>query len=242
MDLQNLLRALEEFIYEIALWPIMLPRTLWRFGFRPGRIDSYVRAELDKPIDGRYSEYLSPILFWLLVGFAPTFISAGLYAGSAHDPVLDLILKEPLEVRVAALITFLISPPLAFAVGILVQSKTPITRESLRYPFYTQCMFLAPFYGIALAIGLAWFLMASPIHNPNHNANSGAANAIRFLGSAIAIGGAIGEAHLIRKHAPVSWMRTIGALVVTYFTGLLLMGFLELLAGFLLVVFMDHGK
>jgi hypothetical protein len=240
MDLQQLLRTLEEFIYEIALWPIMLPRTLWRFAFRPLRIEAYVRAELDKPAESRYSEYMSPILLWLLVGFAPCFITALLYAAHAHDPRLDAYLKEPLEVQMAAVIIFSIWPPLTFAVGLLHKSRTPVTRESLRHPFYTQSMFLAPFYLFGLAIVM--FIVASPNHDPDINPGSFAAKAVQFITVIIAFIALIGEGRLLRSHAPMSWGRAIGRLIVTWIVGSFLACVLEGMGLVLLAVFREHGK
>jgi hypothetical protein len=240
MDLQQLLRALEEFIYEIALWPIMVPRTLLRFGFRALRTDAYVRAELDKRDEERYLEYTSPILLWLLVGFTPCFVTVLLYAGHAHNPVLDVVLKESIEARLAALLIVSIWPPVTFAVGILARSKTPITRETLRYPLYTQCMFLAPFYLIGLATVL--FIMADPSHDPQTHPHSAPAIAIQCITTPIAFLALIGEANLLRLHASLSWGRAITALIVTWLVGTLLECVMLGMGILVLAAFMEHGK
>jgi hypothetical protein len=240
MDLQQLLRTLEEFIYEIALWPIMLPRTIWRFAFRPLKIEAYVRVELDKKAEDRYSENMSPILLWLLVGFAPCFITVLLYAAHANDPMFAVFLKEPLEARMAALMIFSIWPPLTFAVGLLNKSKTPITRESLRHPFYTQCMFLAPFYLLGLAIVM--FIVASPKNNPEINPNSFPAQVVQFVTVFIVIVATVGEGRLLRKHVPMSWGRAIGRLIATWLIGSFAALVFEMMGLLLLAVFMEHGK
>jgi hypothetical protein len=148
VDLKNIIQSLEEFVYEIALWPVLLPVTFFRFAFQPTKTSQYVNAELDKPADQRYAQYLSPILYWLLVSAVPTFLITNTLLtrpGSITNHTLGLFFKQSVETRFTESLIFLIWLPLSFAIGSLLRQRIPVTREALRKPFYTQCMILAPF-------------------------------------------------------------------------------------------------
>jgi hypothetical protein len=146
VDLQKLIQALEEFVYEVALLPLLLPKTLFRFAFRPKRIHDYVNAELDKPAGERYAEYLSPILYWLLIAIAPAFFMINRSLRVTTDSLGSDIYQEPVEVRLSIIIIFLIWPPLSFTLGAILRQNIKLTRETARRPFYKRCMNLAPLY------------------------------------------------------------------------------------------------
>ena len=77
MDLIKLLKSVDDFIYEIALWVLFVPRTFFKILFRPRWVCTYVEAELQKDKQARFQEYLSPILYWALVGLVPYFFVLG---------------------------------------------------------------------------------------------------------------------------------------------------------------------
>jgi hypothetical protein len=136
MDLGKFIQALEEFVYEVALWPLLLAKTVLSFAFRADKTYGYVTIELDKPPQNRYQEYLSPILYWLLLAVAPSFIVINSFLHQSTGPFAVAISKEPIEVRLATIIVFLIWPPLTFAVSSLLRQRIKLTREALRRPFY----------------------------------------------------------------------------------------------------------
>jgi hypothetical protein len=161
VDIQKILQIFEDLVYEIALWPVLIPRTFFHFAFRPKTINSYVRNELARPAAERYGEYLSPIVFWLLIAVIPWFLTTdalarGHYLGKDNWLLLTYI-KEPREVRFVALTLILLWPPLGFAIALQLEKEAKITRESLRQPFYTQCMCLAPFVLLALPVVVIMF-------------------------------------------------------------------------------------
>src|ERR1044072_3770077 len=88
MDPLRLLESIEEFLYRTAIWVLLLPRTVLRVVIGPGRIFSYVRAELAKTTDERFKDLLSPVLFWSLAALIQ------------HIMLLDLLAKLP-DSRVA---------------------------------------------------------------------------------------------------------------------------------------------
>jgi hypothetical protein len=143
MDLVKLIQTLEEFVYEIALWPILLPWTFINFAFPASlRLVGMVNAELDKPADQRYSRCLSPILYCLLVAVVPTFAIISRLFESSGDGTVHAFSQESIGIRFTAILIFLIWPPLTMAIGSLLRKETELTREALRRPFYGHCMLL----------------------------------------------------------------------------------------------------
>lgn len=166
MDLQKFLRAVEDFIYEIALWPALIVKTLIQFTLRPERVHQYVEVELAKAEDVRYDEYMSPVLFWLLIGFAPYFGAAELYAKRRPD-LKDFYFKASFEYRFAAILIFGLFPPLTYALGTLIVKREKITRHSLRRPLYVQFLAQAPFflgYLLLVSWALGQHILPAPVH------------------------------------------------------------------------------
>ena len=153
MDILQLIRSLEEFTYEIVLLILFLPKTLIRFAFQPARVRDYVSAELEKPTGDQFRSYLSPILYWILVGVVPAFVVINNVIDHARTEFAHNVAREPLEIRFASIIVLLIWPPLTFAIASLIRCGTDLSREAIRRPFYIQSMLLAPFYPVIMGWG-----------------------------------------------------------------------------------------
>src|SRR5262245_33772474 len=68
---QKLLKSLEGAVFEMALWVLLLPKTLLRVLRQPVWVLDYTTAELAKPEADRFDDSLSPMTFWLLVAVGP---------------------------------------------------------------------------------------------------------------------------------------------------------------------------
>lgn len=145
MDLQNLIQTLSDFVYELALWPLLIPMSLFRFAFRAAKVSEYVNLELDKPAGQRYPKYLSPMLYWLLIGIVPSFMLIRKYFSLSTNPLCQSLLAQPAPLSFTEVLIFWIWIPLAWAATTLWRERDDITRESLRRPFYVQCMVSAPY-------------------------------------------------------------------------------------------------
>jgi len=71
MDPRQLLKTLEGAVFEMALWVLLLPKTLVQVLRRPIWVLDYTTAEMAKPESERFDDYLSPVSFWLLVAVGP---------------------------------------------------------------------------------------------------------------------------------------------------------------------------
>ena len=75
MDIGKLFQSIEDAVYEVMVWIMLLPKTFIRSMFRPGWAIQYVNEEWEKKPDDRFDEFLSPVLLWLIVAVFPLTIS-----------------------------------------------------------------------------------------------------------------------------------------------------------------------
>jgi hypothetical protein len=154
MDFTNLLKAIEEFLYELVAWVIFYPLTLFRTATRPLDMMRYAERELGDKLDEQYDDALSPPIFLVI-----TLLLAHLIQ-MAIEPALPGVMPEVfrdernlLLFRAIALSLF----PLLLAFGTVRRRGAKLTRKSLRPAFYAQCFVAGPFILMAylgLAIGL----------------------------------------------------------------------------------------
>ncbi|WP_415643109.1 hypothetical protein [Sphingomonas antarctica] len=142
----GLLKSLDDLLYEVMSWLIFWPLTLWRAVRHPLAMMRYADDELNDAPEDQYQAALSPPLFLLLslviahileialVGDSPLLASrVGLSGFISNDTDL-------LAARMAMFSVF----PLLMAVRALRSMNRPVTRDTLRQPFYAQCYAATP--------------------------------------------------------------------------------------------------
>ena len=146
MDPQKLLKSLEGAVFEIALWVLLLPKTLVQVLRRPVWVLDYTTAEFAKPEADRFDDYLSPVSFWLLVAVGPY-----LWAGSAirrhfaaGDTSTDVMTHLPILDRYLVSALLLVSAPLSVAVIFSLVRRHGIARRALLRHFAAQCYLQSP--------------------------------------------------------------------------------------------------
>ena len=141
MIFNKIIQALEEIIYHFILWIILLPKTFYKVLFFPKWIHSYVESELLEETDDRFNEYLSPILFWIIIALLPFVI-----AFSRSEEIAENILNlGKIDHVYSVFILFIIVPILTFAVWVQIFKKLKFNRHELRLQIYTQFYAFAPF-------------------------------------------------------------------------------------------------
>ncbi len=93
MDFGKLFQSVEDAVYEVMVWILLLPKTLIRSLFRPRWVIQYVNEEWEKKTEDRFDEYLSPVLLWLMVAVLPLTVSTLVQNGNiktVHDLVAAL--------------------------------------------------------------------------------------------------------------------------------------------------------
>jgi hypothetical protein len=147
----KLLQSVEELIFQIATWLVLLPKTFLRVLTRPRWVPEYIDEELHKDAVERFGSQMSPVLFWVIVGLLPHMLTIDLLGSMSGSRVASerewiRFLASSWEARLMAISIFAFSGPLAFATAIARDRKETVSRDSLRSPFYAQCYAFAPAY------------------------------------------------------------------------------------------------
>jgi len=155
MDFGKLFQSVEDAVYEVMVWILLLPKTLIRSMFRPQWAIKYVNEELKKESDDRFDEYLSPVLLWLIAAVIPLTVSTLLKDGSART-VNELI--EALSTGLLSQALYAMITPFTYIVWLEWMNKRVVKKSTLRLSFYMHCYALAPaqfIYGV-FAILTLW--------------------------------------------------------------------------------------
>ncbi len=156
MDLIRILRSAEEFIYEVALWVILVPITFAKVVFRPWWVQSYVALQFEKPPEERFNDYLSPIIFWSITAVLPYLYAINALSGWAQGQPTHVfgtdaffILKfinQSFEVKFITISLLLIGGPLGMSIAIVAAKKIKLSKNTLKRYFYTQCYYFTPLF------------------------------------------------------------------------------------------------
>ena len=118
-NLSNVLEALEKLVYDIIISILLVPKTLVRIIFEPSWVSGYVTQQLKQEDEKRFDEYVSPILFMILIALLPA-----TYLTVAHWP--EVVIRGPAEGTV--------NQEIGFTAVANLTSKTP----PYEYSWYTD--------------------------------------------------------------------------------------------------------
>lgn len=141
MDFAKLFKSVEDAVYEVMVWLLLLPKTLIRATFRPKWAMKYIEEEWEKKPDERFDEYLSPVMLWLLSAVIPltlVFIISRPDIESAQD------FLKALSNDIYSTTLYMMLIPFVYIVGVEWLNKTPVKRSSLKISFFRHCYALAP--------------------------------------------------------------------------------------------------
>jgi len=139
----KILQALEDLIFEIMAWIMLLPKTLFQVIFAPAKAIQYVNDEWDKwekEPEKRFDEFLSPIFFWILVAVLPLTYTL-LTEKELQDGGIFAVLMET-KILLGAGIASL--PLLIYVTWIELTNNRPIRKSALQRMFYVQCYITSP--------------------------------------------------------------------------------------------------
>lgn len=140
MGFFQILRSVEDLLYQVMTWLVFYPRTLWRVIRHPVQMIDYSDSEQSDTPEQQYIDTLSPPLFLMLT----ILISHGIelaFQTSIDVPkagVGKILLNSEENLLVLRSILFSIYP-LTFAVGLLKRSDQQLDTITLRAPFFSQC-------------------------------------------------------------------------------------------------------
>ena len=159
MNLLNILESIEKLALEIILWLIFIPKTIFKVISEPDWVIDYVELEMKKPT-GRYDNYISPILLFLVSSVVFFIInnivdsSTGLafqnYSNVTFESV-SATLSGPAGILAA--LGFL-TLPLLFSFGTELLNGQSFTRKRFQRIISIQCFYFSPlalsFYSVSL--------------------------------------------------------------------------------------------
>ena len=156
MEFLKFIRYLEELLYEVMTWLLFYPRTMWRTIRQPLAVAHQTATEMAQPADRQFLDLLSPPLFLMLTLLLAHALEIALHQAvpaptSAIGRILLASETNLLAFRAISWSFF----PLLMALTLLLRERRPIDRETLRRPFFIQCLFVAPLIvGAAIATAL----------------------------------------------------------------------------------------
>lgn len=158
MNFFNLLKSLDELLYEVMSWLIFYPVTLWRTLMRPLKMMDYSDLEQRDAEERQYTDTLTPPLFLLLtliIGHAIELSIVGQAEQVGSKVGLSALIRDDSSLILLRTATFSLFP-LILAARLVRAQRKPLDRDTLRAPFYAQCYVAAPF---ALMSGLSEVLI-----------------------------------------------------------------------------------
>ncbi len=141
MDFGKLFQSIEDAVYEVMVWVLLLPKTFFRSMFRPRWTIEYVNEEWEKKPEDRFDEFLSPVLLWLIVAVFPLTLSTILQNGSIKS-VQDLVGALHDGLLSQALYAMII--PFTYIAWMEWMGSRPVKKSTLKRSFYIHCYALAP--------------------------------------------------------------------------------------------------
>lgn len=203
MTFLHILKSLDELLYEVTLWLLFYPRTLWRSIRHPLRTMRYGLDEVGKDEDAQFLETLRPPIFLLLTVIVAHVVELAVVGDSkviaSHSGAADLI-DDDRGLVIMRIVAFALFPVVMAAVEALV-ARQPVNRNTLRAPFNAQCFLAAPF---VLVLNFAGIVLRYPEW----------ADIIAIVAAAAAsVGYVSAEALWLKRSTSAAWKRALsGAL------------------------------
>lgn len=139
MDILKIIQSLQDFMFELVVWVLLLPKTIFNAVVRPGWVVAYVNQEWEKQPEDRFDEYLSPALFLLVVAVIPNALFNWM-GGSLNADVTARLTEDNLVASTLSVLVCL----LVYIFWLQVLCKQPVRRSTLKRLFYIQCYLVAP--------------------------------------------------------------------------------------------------
>ncbi len=220
MDFVNILHSFEDALYEVVMWVILLPKTLVRVLARPGWIQPYVSAEWEKKPEKRFQGYLSPMLFWFLLGILPYAIwNPNFSAYSGASPTYAGPVEGTFLLNTLGLIIF----PTYYAIVLQRLRHEPIEKDAVKRLFYIECYVHAPIALLGVPLAFLFLNWASKFSSNTSMAPAGNSNLlIAYLGL-MGLWIVLVESVIMQAELKISWLRAVRLSLIYSLIGFVLM-------------------
>jgi len=139
MDFGKLFKSVEDAVYEVMVWILLLPKTLFLSMFKPKQTMEYLEGEWEKKPDDRFDEYLSPVLLWLIVAVIPISLVV-IFSGD----ITNINITKELSEKMLPITLYSMIVPFTYIVWMEWINKRPVKKSTLKLSFYRHCYALAP--------------------------------------------------------------------------------------------------
>lgn len=155
MNFFQIIRSVEELLYEAVTWLLFYPVTLWRCLTQPLEVMRYTTEELQEEPNTRFTESISPPLFLMLSVLVAHAVERALGVkieelDSTGEFARQIVTSEQNLLLFRSFMFALF--PLVMATGVLRRKGLMLDRETLKGPFYRQCYFAGP-YCLIVSVG-----------------------------------------------------------------------------------------
>jgi hypothetical protein len=127
----GIIQSLQDFIFEILVWIVFLPKTLLQVLFKPRQAVKYVNAESEKTTEQQFDEYLHPAFFFLAA------VIFRIVFRSPHDLPAALTEEAILKYVTQDLLIFMF-----YLAWLEWLNNRPLKRSTLKRLFHIQCYIL----------------------------------------------------------------------------------------------------
>lgn len=146
MDFLKILRSLEEFLYEVMSWLAFYPRTLFRILLHPIAVSKYTVLQMAEERDQQFTETISPPLMLILSIILAHAVEMA-YAEPlrfTHSQINDMVFGSQQGLLAFRSVCFSLYALIA-ALWTMKRTRQPLTRDTLRVPFYVHAFLASPF-------------------------------------------------------------------------------------------------
>jgi hypothetical protein len=169
MSFFDISKSIEQVVYSIALWVILIPKTIYLVLFHPAKIPGYIQTELRKEEKEQFSDQVSPLIFWLLLVVVPAYMIIRNFAANLPEFALNKP-ENYFYYILSTLLAFLLTPAIIFHFA----EKKSFNRDALKESVYLQCYLQSPF-------ALMMILLCGLLKYLHYDFNAMNAEAYQFL-------------------------------------------------------------
>lgn len=132
----KLIKFLEDFLFNLALWLLILPKTFVKIIMNPTWAATYIPDELSKEPDEQFDQYISPPLMIIL---CPVLITYLYFKAENYKLLTGFSVEEYLTILSYVVIIL----PLIYSFLYLKLLRAELSRKNLKPLFYIQCYYFS---------------------------------------------------------------------------------------------------
>lgn len=154
MNFFQILKSLNELLFEVISWMLFYPITLWRSIRHPLRMTDYVGTQLAEDVADPFDDVLAPPVFLLLSVILAHAVELAMIGQSQiidNTNGIAAVISDNTSLILLRLIAFAVFPVIVAAYSVR-RRRNPLTRTNVVEPFFAQCYVTAP---LTLAASIA---------------------------------------------------------------------------------------